>query len=79
VLDEATSALDGATEAELTNTFINSNSKFTTIVVAHRLSTIQNADLIYFMRDGELVASGNFEDLKRIVPDFQNQAQIMGL
>ena len=79
VLDEATSALDGATESELTNTFIDLNSKFTTIVVAHRLSTIKNADVIYFMRDGEFVASGNFEDLKKLVPDFQNQAEIMGL
>jgi ATP-binding cassette subfamily C protein len=79
VLDEATSALDGATESELTNTFIDSNSNYTTIVVAHRLSTIKNADLIYFMRDGEFVASGDFENLKKLVPDFQNQAQIMGL
>ena len=79
VLDEATSALDGATESELTNSLIESNSKFTTIVVAHRLSTIKNVDVIYFMRDGEFVASGNFEDLKKLVPDFQNQAQIMGL
>ena len=79
VLDEATSALDGATESELTNTFSDLNSNFTTIVVAHRLSTIKNADVIFFMRGGEFVASGNFEDLKKLVPDFQNQAEIMGL
>jgi ABC-type multidrug transport system fused ATPase/permease subunit len=79
VLDEATSALDGATESELTNSLIDSNSRFTTVVVAHRLSTIMNADVIHFMRDGEFVASGNFEELKKLVPDFQIQAAIMGL
>lgn len=79
VLDEATSALDGSTESELTNTFMDSNAKLTTIVVAHRLSTIKSADTIYLMRDGEFVASGNFENLKRLVPDFQKQAEIMGL
>jgi len=79
VLDEATSALDGATESELTNTFLDSKSMITTIVVAHRLSTIKNVDVIHFMRAGEIVASGSFEDLKNRVPDFQKQAEIMGL
>jgi ABC-type multidrug transport system fused ATPase/permease subunit len=79
VLDEATSALDGSTELELTNTLIDSNSKITTIVVAHRLSTIKNVDVIHLMRGGEIVASGSFDDLKRRIPDFQKQAEIMGL
>jgi ABC-type multidrug transport system fused ATPase/permease subunit len=79
VLDEATSALDGKTESILTQTFSNSNSNTTTIVIAHRLSTIKNCDQICFLRDGEIVASGNFETLKKMVPDFAHQAQLLGL
>ena len=79
VLDEATSALDGVTESELTKTFLNSSFGITTIVVAHRLSTIKEADLICFVKDGEILASGDFETLKRLVPDFSDQAELMGL
>jgi ABC-type multidrug transport system fused ATPase/permease subunit len=79
VLDEATSALDGVTESELTKTFLNSSFGITTIVVAHRLSTIKDADLICFVKNGEILASGDFETLKRLVPDFSDQAELMGL
>ena len=79
VLDEATSALDGQTESILTQTFSNSNSNTTNIVIAHRLSTIKNCDQICFLRDGEILVSGNFEALKKMVPDFAHQAQLLGL
>ena len=79
VMDEATSALDGTTESELTKSFIDLNFGITTIVVAHRLSTIKEADLICFVKDGEILASGDFETLKRLVPDFSDQAELMGL
>ena len=79
VLDEATSALDGQTESILTQTFSNYNSNTTNIVIAHRLSTIKNGDQICFLRDGEILVSGNFEALKKMVPDFAHQAQLLGL
>ena len=79
VLDEATSALDGLTESELTKSFLENSFGITTIVVAHRLSTIKEADLICFVKDGEIVASGDFETLKKLVPDFSEQAELMGL
>jgi ATP-binding cassette subfamily C protein len=47
--------------------------------VAHRLSTIRNADIVFFMRDGEVVASGTFEEVVAAEPDFALQAALAGL
>jgi ABC-type multidrug transport system fused ATPase/permease subunit len=79
VLDEATSALDGETEANITETLVQLRGKTTVIMIAHRLSTIKNADRVYFLEDGSLKASGSFEEVRNLVPEFEKQAQIMGL
>ncbi len=79
VLDEATSALDGQTESLLTKSIMSSNFGVTSIIIAHRLSTIKNADVIYFLKDGKVIASGDFDTLKKLVPDFYDQAELMGL
>lgn len=79
VLDEATSALDGETEANIAETLVRLRGKTTVVMIAHRLSTIMDADCVYFMENGYLKASGSFEDVRNSVPEFEKQAQIMGL
>ncbi|WP_269937166.1 ABC transporter ATP-binding protein [Arthrobacter sp. HY1533] len=79
VMDEATSALDSATEAAISKSIQDLHGKVTVVLVAHRLSTIRHADQIYFMADGEIRASGTFDELIEAVPDFAHQATLAGL
>jgi ABC-type multidrug transport system fused ATPase/permease subunit len=79
VLDEATSALDGQTEAAIAEAIGMMKGKTTLIIVAHRLSTVKSADKIIYLDRGRLVASGTFEELRSQVPDFDLQANLMGL
>ena len=79
VLDEATSALDGETEASI-STAINAMKGSTTVVmIAHRLSTVRNVDIVVYMAEGKILSSGSFETVRRDVPDFDRQAKLMGL
>lgn len=79
VMDEATSALDTATEAAVTQAIEGLRGEVTTITVAHRLSTIRDADIIFFMRDGEVAAAGSFEEVVAAEPEFALQAALAGL
>jgi ABC-type multidrug transport system fused ATPase/permease subunit len=79
ILDEATSSLDGITESEISDALRRLKGEVTLIVIAHRLSTVVNADRIYFMHDGIVKGVGNFEELKRAHSDFLTQAELMGL
>jgi ATP-binding cassette subfamily C protein len=63
VLDEATSALDAETEAAVSDSLRTLHGKCTTIVIAHRLTTVQNVDNVFVFDKGEIVASGKFNDL----------------
>ncbi len=63
VLDEATSSLDNKTESEVMNSIDLISNKCTLIVIAHRLSTIINSDKIYEFSEGNIINSGNFEEL----------------
>ena len=63
ILDEATSALDTASEKLVQEALENLMRDRTTIVVAHRLSTIRNADLICVMHEGRIVEQGNHDEL----------------
>ena len=51
----------------------------TVIVIAHRLSTIRNADTIIYMNNGKIIGEGKFEALQEAIPEFKNQAKLMGL
>jgi ATP-binding cassette, subfamily B, bacterial PglK len=51
----------------------------TIIIVAHRLSTVQNADIVVYLSDGKIIAQGSFEQVRAKVPEFDSQAKLMGL
>jgi ATP-binding cassette subfamily B protein len=63
ILDEATSALDSATEAKIQLALKSLTRGRTTFVIAHRLSTVREADQILVMKDGRLVEQGKFSEL----------------
>jgi len=79
VLDEATSALDAETEDAISKTIHNLSSKITLIVVAHRISTVQNVDQVIYLDEGQVRAKGAFAEVRAAVPDFEKQANLMGL
>ena len=63
ILDEATSSIDTRTEMKIQKAFVTMMQGRTSFLVAHRLSTIQEADVILVMRDGKIVEQGNHEEL----------------
>ena len=63
ILDEATSSIDTRTELKIQNAFAVMMEGRTSFIVAHRLSTIQNADIILVMKDGNVIEQGNHETL----------------
>jgi len=63
ILDEATSALDNATEARIQRALNKLTRNRTTFVIAHRLSTVRNADVILVLKNGELVEQGRYDEL----------------
>jgi ABC-type multidrug transport system fused ATPase/permease subunit len=79
VLDEATSALDGETEAAISKAVQDLRGSVTVIMIAHRLSTVRNADLVVYMDRGQIKSIGTFEEVRAAVPDFDRQAKLMGL
>ncbi len=79
VMDEGTSALDGETEWNITQTLTNSRRNMTLVIIAHRLTTVMAADKIYYLEDGDIIACGTFDELRKAVPDFELQAKRMGL
>ena len=63
ILDEATSSIDTRTEMRIQRAFSEMTEGRTSFIVAHRLSTVRDADVILVMRDGKIVESGTHEDL----------------
>ena len=65
ILDEATSSVDTRTEQQIQAAMDKLMENRTSFVIAHRLSTIKNADLILVLKDGDIIESGNHEDLMK--------------
>lgn len=63
ILDEATSSIDTRTEIKIQNAFAKMMQGRTSFIVAHRLSTIREADIILVMKDGSIIEQGNHEEL----------------
>jgi len=63
ILDEATSAVDNETEAAIQRSLAVVSRNRTTLVIAHRLSTVRQADCIHLLERGRIVESGRHEDL----------------
>ena len=70
IFDEATSALDVETEKRITKEIMNLSGKRTVIIVSHRISTIIDCDVIYYLKDGKIVNSGRYEELRELNADF---------
>ena len=79
VLDEATSSLDGETEANISDAIHALRGLTTVVIIAHRLSTVRNADRVVYLTNGKVLATGTFDEVRKAVPDFDHQAKIMGL
>jgi ABC-type multidrug transport system fused ATPase/permease subunit len=79
ILDEATSALDGETEALISQTIKELKGKCTVILIAHRLSSVMNADKVVYMDGGKIAAEGTFSEVRKLAPDFEKQAKLMGI
>jgi len=79
VLDEATSALDGQTESDISGSILELKGSATVVMIAHRLSTVRFADLVVYIEGGKILSQGTFEEVRLQVPNFEKQAQLMGL
>jgi len=79
VLDEATSSLDGETEAAIAAAIHALRGSTTVVMIAHRLSTIRSADTVVYLAEGRIIRTGKFEEIRKEVPDFDRQANLMGL
>ena len=79
VLDEATSSLDAETEESISKAIHSLHGTTTVIMIAHRLSTVRNADIVVYLSKGKILAMGSFDEVRGAVPDFDNQSKLMGL
>ena len=79
IMDEATSSLDGQTESDLSAAISRLKGDVTVVLIAHRLSTIRSVDTIIYLENGNIRASGTFDEVRSRVPDFDRQAELMGL
>jgi ABC-type bacteriocin/lantibiotic exporter with double-glycine peptidase domain len=79
ILDEATSALDGITESAVSLSLSKLKGEVTVILIAHRLSTVVNANRVVYVDKGRILAHGTFDEVRRKVPNFNQQAEITGL
>jgi len=79
IFDEATSALDAETENRVSESILKLTGDCTVIFIAHRLSVVRSADMIYYIDKGKVVNQGTFEELRKLNTDFNNQASFMGI
>jgi ATP-binding cassette subfamily C protein len=75
IMDEATSALDNVTEKAVVDSIHQLKGEKTIIMIAHRLSTVQNSDKLYFMKNGQIEMSGKYEDLINAHSEFRKMTE----
>jgi ABC-type multidrug transport system fused ATPase/permease subunit len=75
IMDEATSSLDNITEDLLVKAIEELKKDRTIIMIAHRFSTVKNCDKLYFMKEGKIIASGNYEELLSGCDEFRKMAK----
>jgi ATP-binding cassette subfamily C protein len=63
ILDESTNALDNITETSIIESLSNLSEDLTTIIIAHRLTTVKHVDRILFLQDGKIVDEGSYDSL----------------
>jgi ABC-type multidrug transport system fused ATPase/permease subunit len=78
-LDEATSALDAETESRVSKMLESFKGEVTVLTIAHRISTVKNADKIVYLQDGKVQGQGTFAELKKSVPGFMEAVRLMGM
>ena len=76
VLDEITSALDMETEQQIYKTINALRGSATVVIVAHRLSTVQRADIVFYLDNGTVAGSGTFAELSASLPSFRRQIEL---
>lgn len=76
VMDEATSALDNITERQITKAIEALKGDRTIILIAHRLTTVENCDLLYLMKDGKIIDSGTYSELVDTNEEFRKMALV---
>jgi len=76
LLDEATNALDAMTELELVSTLARLRGRYTSVLIAHRMSTVRTCDVIFQLREGRILDSGTYDELVRSSLAFRHMAGI---
>lgn len=79
IFDEATSSLDVETEHEITQMLNNLKGEKTVIAIAHRLSTLKSCDRLVYLKQGEMVDTGSFEELSSRHADFEKLIRLSSL
>jgi subfamily B ATP-binding cassette protein MsbA len=79
IMDEATSALDSETERVIQKNIDMLKGKYTIFIVAHRLSTIKNADRIFIIKDGNITKSGTYKQLLTDGTEFKRMVDLQEL
>ncbi|MGM3223457.1 peptidase domain-containing ABC transporter, partial [Bacillus cereus group sp. BC244] len=76
VFDEATSALDGITERRVMDDIQRFSGQMTVVMVAHRLATVKECDIIYMLEGGQVIDAGTYDDLASRNQTFQMMANL---
>jgi ATP-binding cassette, subfamily B, bacterial PglK len=77
VMDEATSALDAESESEIAKALDQMRGKVTVILIAHRLNTVQHADKVFLIEEGQVTDQGTFQELIKRNPSIERLVQLM--
>ena len=77
ILDEATSALDGITEEAVMDSIRALAKRKTIIMIAHRITTVKDCDMLYLMEDGHIIAKGTYAALMDSSETFRAMARVI--